>query len=345
MVQVVRASRAVVPAAPNTGAHRFHTRECGLTLPSSGPAYGRPLKSNVRPRWKPDHEAPFAVRCVARAIARYTGCRRCFEFFASFKTAAKVGAGCPPPAASARPNQLEGKGILSVCSRTSRSQSRQRASGRPHRGTRKDLVHSLGSNRQLHFKLQSGRFRIQPWYALPSKSKPRLLPLPERGLTLPSSGHAYGMPLKSNVRALSSSFNQAVSRQSAVVLSFRPRAHGQEQRGSASREPGLFVCHVVQSSGILRLLLQVRLASVPKVCRAFVSASRTLPRAKTKRFSEAGFPLKNSGTLRSREPNLKYKNQVQEHKEHELGTVVATRRQPHERPNPSFKRTCLRHAA
>ena len=50
-------------------------------------------------------------------------------------------------------------------------------------------------------------------------------------------------------------------------------------------------------------------------------------------------------TLRSSEPNLKYKIQVQERKEHEFGTVVATRLQVHERPNPSFKRTCLRHAA
>jgi len=49
--------------------------------------------------------------------------------------------------------------------------------------------------------------------------------------------------------------------------------------------------------------------------------------------------------LRSREPNLKYKTQVQERKEHEFGTVVAARLQVHERPNPSIKRTCLRHAA
>ena len=45
---------------------------------------------------------------------------------------------------------------------------------------------------------------------------------------------------------------------------------------------------------------------------------------------------------RSSEPNLKYKTQI---KEHEFGTVVATRLQVHERPNPSFKRTGLRPAA
>jgi hypothetical protein len=47
-------------------------------------------------------------------------------------------------------------------------------------------------------------------------------------------------------------------------------------------------------------------------------------------------------TLRSSEPNLKYKTKVQEH---EFGTVVAIRPQLHERPNPFIKRTCLRHAA
>ena len=50
-------------------------------------------------------------------------------------------------------------------------------------------------------------------------------------------------------------------------------------------------------------------------------------------------------TLRSSEPNLKSKAQVPERKEHELGTVVATRLQVLERPNPSFKRTCLRQSA
>ena len=49
-------------------------------------------------------------------------------------------------------------------------------------------------------------------------------------------------------------------------------------------------------------------------------------------------------TLRSSEPNLKHKTQVQERKEHEFGTVVAVRLQLHERPNQSIKRTCLRHA-
>ena len=50
-------------------------------------------------------------------------------------------------------------------------------------------------------------------------------------------------------------------------------------------------------------------------------------------------------TLRSSEPNLKFRTKDQEPKEHELGTVVVTRFQLRERPNPSFKRTCLRQAA
>jgi len=56
-------------------------------------------------------------------------------------------------------------------------------------------------------------------------------------------------------------------------------------------------------------------------------------------------PEEHKITLRSSEPNLKYKTKVQEHKEHEFGTVVANRLQLHERSNHSFKRTCLRHAA
>ena len=56
-------------------------------------------------------------------------------------------------------------------------------------------------------------------------------------------------------------------------------------------------------------------------------------------------PEEHSITLRSSESNLKYKTKVQEHKEHECGTVVAIRLRPHERSNHSFKRTCLRQAA
>jgi len=50
--------------------------ERGLTLPSSGPAFGSPLKSNVRPRKKPLHESTVVARFTARAAARNSGCRR-----------------------------------------------------------------------------------------------------------------------------------------------------------------------------------------------------------------------------------------------------------------------------
>ena len=42
---------------------------------------------------------------------------------------------------------------------------------------------------------------------------------------------------------------------------------------------------------------------------------------------------------------MKYKTQNQEYKEHEFGSVAAIRLQPHERSNPSFKRTRLRRSA
>ena len=54
---------------------------------------------------------------------------------------------------------------------------------------------------QVQFECQSCSLRFQRWYASPSKYKARLPPQ-ERGLTLPSSGPAFGRPLKSNVRRL-----------------------------------------------------------------------------------------------------------------------------------------------
>jgi len=52
---------------------------------------------------------------------------------------------------------------------------------------------------RVQFECRSGSFRFQRWYASPSKYKARLS-LHERGLTIPSSGRAFGTPLKSNVR-------------------------------------------------------------------------------------------------------------------------------------------------
>jgi len=50
-------------------------------------------------------------------------------------------------------------------------------------------------------------------------------------------------------------------------------------------------------------------------------------------------------SLRPSEPNLKYKTKFKECKEPEFSTVGATSLQGHERPNHSFKRTCLRQSA
>jgi len=66
---------------------------------------------------------------------------------------------------------------------------------------RESLVSSRVINPQAQFVCQSGSLCLQRWYAPPSKYKARLRLL-ERGLTLPSSGRAFGTPLKSNVRRL-----------------------------------------------------------------------------------------------------------------------------------------------
>jgi hypothetical protein len=54
---------------------------------------------------------------------------------------------------------------------------------------------------QVQFESRLDIWCIQRWYASPSKSKARLR-RHGHGLTLPSSGPAYGRPLKSNVRHL-----------------------------------------------------------------------------------------------------------------------------------------------
>jgi len=64
------------------------------------------------------------------------------------------------------------------------------------------LASSLSIHLQVQLKRRSCSLCLQRWYASPSKFKARLR-LTERGLTLPSSGRAFGTPLKSNVRALS----------------------------------------------------------------------------------------------------------------------------------------------
>jgi len=56
------------------------------------------------------------------------------------------------------------------------------------------------SQSEVQLSGRSFTLRFQRWYASPSKYKAKLPPQ-ERGLTLPSSGPAFGRPLKSNVRA------------------------------------------------------------------------------------------------------------------------------------------------
>jgi hypothetical protein len=181
---------------------RCHNSTSALTLPSSGPAYGRPLKPNVRPRFKPHHESTSAIRCAARAFAQNTGCRRRFEVSApAIRCAARAVArdtGCHRCfwfGAPARGHSL-GRLGLSVLRRPARGRVISNAS---NYGAPAPLAHSCGTHLQAPFKRRSASLRFQRWYASPCKFKARLR-LHERGLTLPSSGRAFGTPLKSNVR-------------------------------------------------------------------------------------------------------------------------------------------------
>ena len=159
-------------------------------------------------------------------------------------------------------------------------------------------------------------------------------------LTIPSSGRAFGTPLKSNVRALSSSIRHV---------------HETSQYRRAGSASELFVCRFVPASGILRR--QLRLLRASPANRCVGQGLHTWPRAtgsalesrshlgKSTKASLLGSKSASEErriTLRSREPNLKCKTQFTEH---EFGTVVAIRLQLRERPNQSIKRTCLRHAA
>ena len=90
--------------------------------------------------------------------------------------------------------------MRSAFTRLSRSLEKQ-ATSRFLCPSREILVFSRVINPQAQFECQSGSLCLPRWYAPPSKYKARLRLL-ERGLTLPSSGRAFGTPLKSNVRRL-----------------------------------------------------------------------------------------------------------------------------------------------
>jgi len=96
----------------------------------------------------------------------------------------------------------------------------------------------LASSRRINLQVQLKRRRCslhaQRWYASPSKFKARLR-LIERGLTLPSSGPAYGRPLKSNVSWPSVACCLAVPRCLGLYMSAALRAR-RRLRSSLSRQ-------------------------------------------------------------------------------------------------------------
>jgi hypothetical protein len=142
-------------------------------------------RSLNRTRFRAKHRLPQALRVL----------------FACPRSKPRSARAVRPSAASSPSHQPGLKKIESNYPSSSCFRSKYQASGRSHRVTRRAPVHSLGSNLQLrvYFKPQSGASSSQPWYASPSNFK-ATLPHRERGLTLPSSGPAYGGPLKSNVR-------------------------------------------------------------------------------------------------------------------------------------------------
>ncbi len=137
------------------------------------------------------------IRCAARAVARDAGCRRCFSSLARLpEVTAEAEAGCPSVG-----------GQRTVASFRRPATTEHLSSGA-----------FFGTDLQAQFKRQSTSLRFQRWYASPCKFKARLR-LHERGLTLPSSGPAYGGPLKSNVRPRKKPHHEIT-----VVVRFTARA-------------------------------------------------------------------------------------------------------------------------
>ena len=158
-----------------------------------------PLKSNVRPHRKLHMKAglPFAtLLALSREVQAAAGASSSAYRTKVVRSAWAV----RPSAASARSNRLEGKKKLhsalpSVCC----VPSKHRSSSQFRRINSAGLAPCRRAKRQDQHKHQSGSLRALRWYASPFKCKARLR-LRERGLTIPSSGPAYGGPLKSNVR-------------------------------------------------------------------------------------------------------------------------------------------------
>ena len=114
----------------------------GLTLPSSGPAYGGPLKSNVRPRFKP-HGPHLSASCVimkARlpfvalvALSRETRAAAGASSSAHVpKVAAEVGSGCPSFGGQRTVASVRTRESMQPYRGAPNLQSRYQASGRLH---------------------------------------------------------------------------------------------------------------------------------------------------------------------------------------------------------------------
>jgi hypothetical protein len=141
---------------------RLWLSERGLTLPSSGPAYGRPLKSNVRPRKKPHHESTVVVRFTARAITRNSGCCRRIT-----TEALRQGSLVPSSSSVERPSRL--RGVRPVAS--ARKQARRA----------RTLAHLPSGHKA---KIQVGLAQSRP-----SSSNPKHSPSPKCKV-ISGAGHA-----------------------------------------------------------------------------------------------------------------------------------------------------------
>ena len=117
------------------------------------------------------------------------------------KVAAKIGAGCPSFGGQRTVASLRKQENSPRLSRHSPFSARapSPASVASRHWQRPAAFHRFQASASASAQEPIRWLRIQPWYASPSKFKARLPPR-ERGLTLPSSGPAFGGPLTSNVR-------------------------------------------------------------------------------------------------------------------------------------------------
>ena len=167
-----------------------------------------------------------------------------------------------------------------------------------------------------------------------NQGQPRKCSLCSSGLTLPSSGLAFGQPLKSNVRALASSMKNDLSPQSRAVrlrrTAERPKFHNSKD-------------------GLLRSwrhwpALECRPCRRTSKLRFVIGASMRQPRQSSKSFRPSAMPSTLQG--RASLPAAKAKPQMQMPRAAlRAGKFGGVQVQIHERPNPSFKRTRLRRSA